>query len=202
MQKIYKRILSGFAACLFIIGSSFTSVMSAFPLELSEGLVYEESVETAPIIPTQTPKPSPSSKPTSEATTTPISTPEPTPISEPVQTDISIEDIHLMALITMAEAGNQCELGQRLVIDTILNRKDSTHFPDTIQGVIYQKNQFSCVWNGMLEHCYVKDEIVQLVYEELASRTNYDVIFFRTRYYIKYGSPLFKVGDHYFSSYS
>ena len=123
-------------------------------------------------------------------------------ISEPVEPQVylSESDINLIALITMAEAEGQPELAQRLVIDTILNRMDHYYWPNTVQGVIYQKNQFSCVWNGRVNRCYVKEDIYNLVKEELASRTNRDVVYFRAGRYSSYGTPLCKEGDHYFSS--
>lgn len=122
--------------------------------------------------------------------------------SEPVEEFyISNEDIDLIALVTMAEAEGECEEGKRLVIDTILNRMDSDHFPDTIYDVVYQKNQFTSMWNGRINRCYVMEDIRKLVIDELRCRTNYDVIFFRTKHYSEYGSPLFKVEHHYFSSY-
>lgn len=114
---------------------------------------------------------------------------------------LSEEDIELIALVTMGEAEGECEEGQRLIIDTILNRVDSPHFPDTVYDVIWQPNQFSVMWNDRLIRCYVREDICQLVREELESRSNYDVIFFRTEHYSKYGSPLFQLGGHYFSSY-
>lgn len=58
------------------------------------------------------------------------------------------EDIELIALVTMAEAEGECEEGKRLVIDTILNRVDSVYFPDNVHDVVYQKHQFSSMWNG------------------------------------------------------
>lgn len=126
-------------------------------------------------------------------------------ISESVATENTItatdEEIELIALVTMAEAEGECEEGKRLVIDTILNRVDSEHFPDTISEVIYQPNQFSPMWNGRVERCWVKEDICQLVREELDSRTNYDVIFFTAGNYSNYGVPLFRVEHHYFSSY-
>lgn len=115
--------------------------------------------------------------------------------------DISEEEIRLIALVTMGEAEGEPEEGQRLVIDTILNRKDSPHFPDTIHDVIYQKNQFSCMWDSRIDRCYVKDELVDLVKQELINRYDSEVVFFRTLHYSQYGSPKFKVGNHYFSSY-
>lgn len=111
------------------------------------------------------------------------------------------DDIALIALVTMAEAEGECEEGKRLVIDTILNRMDSEHFPDTAYDVIYQPHQFSSMWNGRADRCEVREDICQLVREELKSRTNYDVIFFTAGCYSDYGVPLFQVENHYFSSY-
>lgn len=125
---------------------------------------------------------------------TPTVTPEPEPL-------MPIEDIELIALVTMGEAEGECEEGKRLVIDTILNRVDSPHFPDTVQEVIWQPNQFSAMWNGRLDRCYVREDICQLVREELENRLNDDVIFFNAGHYSKYGTPLFQVEHHYFSSY-
>lgn len=114
---------------------------------------------------------------------------------------VSKEDIELIALVTMAEAEGEPEEGQRLVIDTILNRVDSERFPDTIYDVIYQPNQFSPMWNGRIDRCEVREELCALVRDELESRTNYDVVFFNAHHYSKYGVQLFQVGNHYFSSY-
>lgn len=111
------------------------------------------------------------------------------------------EDIELISLVTMAEAEGECEEGKRLVIDTILNRVDSVYFPDTVRGVVYQANQFSSMWNGRVDKCFVDDNICRLVEEELRSRTNMDTIFFTAGGYGKYGTPMFQVGNHYFSSY-
>lgn len=112
------------------------------------------------------------------------------------------EDIELIALVTMAEAEGECEEGQRLVIDTILNRVDSDYFPDTVYDVIYQPNQFSSMWNGRLKHCEVKEDICELVKEEFESRTNQEVVFFTAGNYSKYGMPMFQIEHHYFSSYN
>lgn len=113
----------------------------------------------------------------------------------------SEEDIDLIALLTMAEAEGESEYGKRLVIDTVLNRVDSEHFPDTVYGVIYQENQFSPISDGRIERCYVDEEIRELVLEEVESRTNYDTIFFHAGRYSNYGTQLFSEGNHYFSSY-
>lgn len=114
---------------------------------------------------------------------------------------ISNEEFELLALVTMAEAEDESELGKRLVIDTVLNRVDSPHFPNNITDVIYQKHQFTSMWNGRYKKAYVDDYIRNLVLEELKNRTNSDVIFFRMDRYSDYGTPLFKEDGHYFSAY-
>lgn len=115
--------------------------------------------------------------------------------------ELTDAEIDLLALVTMAEAEGESEEGQRLVIDTILNRVDHERLPDSVSGVIYQANQFTSMTNGRVDRCYVKDNIRQLVVEELRSRTNSDVVYFTAGAYGKYGTPLFSVGNHYFASY-
>jgi len=120
--------------------------------------------------------------------------PEPEPLA-------TREEIELLALCTMAEAEGECEQGQRLVIDSVLNRVDDPHFPDTISEVIWQKNQYAGMYGDRITRCYVMDELVKLVEEELENRTDYDVVFFNAGHYSDYGVPMFQVGNHYFSSY-
>lgn len=128
---------------------------------------------------------------------------ETTTIEKNIETEelLSKDEIELIALVTMAEAEGECEEGKRLVIDTILNRVDSEHFPNTVREVIYQPSQFSSMWNGRVERCEVSEDIYQLVKEELKTRTNSDVIFFTAGEYSTYGEPMFQVENHYFSSY-
>ena len=114
---------------------------------------------------------------------------------------LSTEEIELIALVTMAEAEGEPEEGKRLVIDTILNRIDFGEFPSTVTEVIYQPEQFSSMWNGRIDECYVMEEICQLVEEELKYRLNNEVMFFTAGGYGKFGTPMFQVGNHYFSSY-
>ena len=127
---------------------------------------------------------------------------EVTTIEEEPVLPYSDEEIDLLALVTMAEAEGEPDDGKRLVIDTILNRVDHERFPDTIHDVVYQSGQFTSMWNGRVDRCYVKDDIYQLVLEELEHRTNYDTIFFHAGRYSSYGTPIFQVGNHYFSSYN
>lgn len=115
---------------------------------------------------------------------------------------ISDEELDLLARCVMAEAGNQEELGKRLVIDVILNRVDCELFAgqDTISDVIFAKGQFQVVSNGTIYKYTPTDDIYDLIREELMSRTNQDVVYFRTGKYHSVGKPYDKVGDHYFST--
>ena len=156
-----------------------------------EKIPVEKTVET-------TSKPEPMEIPVvEEVEPEPEAKPEPEPKPE---ISMSKEDMELIAHMTMAEAEGESEYGQRLVIDTILNRVDSSTFPDSVYGVLYQPYQFSSIKDGRFARCHVKKELYELVVEEVQNRTNYDVIFFRTGHYSEYGTPLFKEGAHYFNS--
>ena len=108
-------------------------------------------------------------------------------VDEPEEPDItdtvSDGDIELLALVTLAEAEGESELGRRLVIDTVLNRVDNKKFPNTISEVIYQKNQFTSMHNGRCNRVTVTDEARALVKEELNNRTNTAVLYFTSGKY-------------------
>lgn len=113
--------------------------------------------------------------------------------------EVDENDIYILAKITMAEAGNQSELGKRLVIDTVLNRVESPTFPNSIEGVVFQSGQFSPIRDGGYAKAYVDEDICRLIYEELDSRTDTNVLYFNARHFSKYGTPYLVEGAHYFS---
>lgn len=57
----------------------------------------------------------------------------------------SSNDIYLLAKVIAAEARGESYTGQVAVGAVVLNRVDSSSFPDTIAGVVYQKGAFSAV---------------------------------------------------------
>lgn len=79
---------------------------------------------------------------------------------------LSEYECYLLAKIAMAEAEGEDLEGKALVIQVILNRVDSNFFPDTIEEVIFQKNQFSPLIDGRWdkvepnEDCYEALEMV------------------------------------------
>lgn len=62
--------------------------------------------------------------------------------------DWSVEDSYLLAKIAMAEAEGCNTQTKTLIIMCVLNRVWSDEFPDTIEEVIFQENQFSPIDNG------------------------------------------------------
>lgn len=89
-----------------------------------------------------------------QPTETPWPTAEPQPTPEPTYTsmihsyDWDGEDERMLAKIAMAEAEGESVDGKALVILVVLNRVWSDEFPDSIEEVIFQKNQFSPVAEG------------------------------------------------------
>lgn len=110
-------------------------------------------------------------------------------------------DIDLITTVTEAEAEGESEYGKRLVIDSILNRMDHDHFPETANEVIYQSGQFVSVNNGRIKRVKINDQTRNLVLQETIFRTNDQVIFFSSEGYSRYGYPLLQEGNHYFSTY-
>lgn len=102
-------------------------------------------------------------------------------------------DIVLIGKLIQHEAAYESELGQRLVIDTVLNRVESEKFPNTVEEVLSQPGQY-CNPSE-----YPPKRVYRLVAEEMRWRTNPDVLWYRTKRYHSYGNPIIKEGAHYFS---
>lgn len=60
------------------------------------------------------------------------------------------QDLKILAAIVSCEAGNQSYAGKLAVACVIVNRKNSSAFPNTIKGVVYQKGQFSPTRTGKM----------------------------------------------------
>lgn len=115
--------------------------------------------------------------------------------------EIPLEDLKLMAYTVQAEAGSQDLYGKRLVADVILNRIDSSEFPDTVSEVIYQHNQFSTASNGAIEKAKatVTGDCYKAIELELLDRTDTSILYFTAGDYNDSGTPAYQYGAHYFS---
>lgn len=72
--------------------------------------------------------------------------------------DLNEDDKYLLAKIMMAEAEGEDLEGKALVGMVVLNRMDDNRFPDTIEGVIFQENQFSPINDGRWDRVEPNDE--------------------------------------------
>lgn len=62
----------------------------------------------------------------------------------------SNSDTYLLARAIYGEARGEPYIGQVAVAAVILNRVKDSRFPNTVSGVIYQKNAFTCVADGQI----------------------------------------------------
>lgn len=111
---------------------------------------------------------------------------------------VSEEDAELLAKTVEAEAGNQSIEGKRLVCAVILNRVDHEAFPDSVEKVLSQPNQFTTFKKlGYTDITWQDQLAVQM---ELERRSNTEVLFFNCGGYIPNTTKLYKIEDHYFST--
>jgi N-acetylmuramoyl-L-alanine amidase len=71
-------------------------------------------------------------------------------ISAQAKASVSASSSDLLAHLVYAEARGESYKGKVAVAAVVLNRVKSSKFPNTIPGVIYQKNAFSSVSNGQI----------------------------------------------------
>ena len=67
------------------------------------------------------------------------------PVSIPSYTQ---EDLEILAHAICGEAQTYPDEEQLYVGSVILNRKNHGAFPNTIKGVVFQKGQYACTWDG------------------------------------------------------
>lgn len=113
---------------------------------------------------------------------------------------ISQDELDLLAAIVYAEAGDQGYYGMQLVCDVILNRVSSPVWPNDIYSVVFQRNQFSPVFDGGLDRAWgrVTSECYAACLQELQGpRIDYGIQYF-SMYGCQNGQFAFQYLDHYF----
>lgn len=78
---------------------------------------------------------------------------------------ITEEDLYLLANIIYCEAGCEPYIGKVAVGNVVMNRVKSNRQPNTIQGVVYAKGQFSPVRNGSLERALRRNSADESCYQ-------------------------------------
>lgn len=92
-------------------------------------------------------------------------------VTREMEYDLTDEDYQTLLKIVEAEAGCEDENGKLLVANVVLNRVDSSKFPSTVSGVVYQadggKVQFTPAYNGRLQSVKVSGETEEAVQRAL-----------------------------------
>lgn len=103
--------------------------------------------------------------------------------------------------VCMAEGGNTESVeGSERIFEVIANRVRSDRFPNTIDGVIFQRYQFETVTTGRIWQYEINDKVEQ-AWDNLIDRgycNDNKVLFFTAGGYNPYCIPAYKLGNHYF----
>lgn len=110
----------------------------------------------------------------------------------------SSSDLALLAALIQCEAGGESYEGKLAVGSVVMNRVSSSHFPNTVAGVIYQGGQFSPVASGRFASVLAKGadrSCTQAAGEVLGGNITIGTLYFR----VNDGSiPGTVIGNHVF----
>lgn len=87
--------------------------------------------------------------------------------------DWSAKESYLLARIAMAEAEGCNTQTKTLIIMCVLNRVQSDEFPDTIEEVIFQENQFSPINNGRWDRVEPNEDCYKAVKAVMEAKYDY-----------------------------
>ncbi|WP_428908326.1 cell wall hydrolase [Niallia sp. Krafla_26] len=114
------------------------------------------------------------------------------------------EEIDLLARLVRSEANTEPFEGKVAVAEVVLNRMESTQYPDSISGVIYQSGQFQPVSNGEINKP-ANEESVKAVHAALSDGQDIsgDSLFFynpdiATNRWLDTRETTVVIGDHVF----
>ena len=137
--------------------------------EEAEGAAAEMPAETAAEMPAETVAEMPAEIPAeAEARLEEeMEETEPTEADSGRVYELSEEDYDALLRLVEAEASGEDIKGKMLVANVVLNRVESSSFPDTVKEVIYQRHngraQFSPVATGKIDRVAVSEETVEAV---------------------------------------
>lgn len=97
-------------------------------------------------------------------------------ILEQQGTILTEEEFQILCRIVEAEAGGEDINGRLLVANVILNRVEDDAFPDTVEEVVFQKNngtfQFSPIYDGRYHEVKISEETKEAVERALLGEDN------------------------------
>lgn len=163
---MHRKLLVSAGAVIVLSAISIVAFANSF-----SGSETGAEEPTPTVIVTEYPAVTYSEVPAIETEESVADTPEPTTevaASMIKSRDWNADEGYLLAKLAMAEAEGEDTEGKALVILIALNRVWSNEFPDTISEVIYQRNQFSPIYNGRFDSvepntdCYKALEMIQI----------------------------------------
>jgi len=117
------------------------------------------------------------------------------------QASMDVTEFELFARVIEAESDRSDNLEAKVMIAAcILNRVNSSYFPDTVTSVLTQPDQFTTVSDGWCSTNYTNRSAYAII---LAMEQDYiptNVLFFNCIGY-NYGTPYGVYGDNYFMTY-
>lgn len=111
---------------------------------------------------------------------------------------VNASDVAMLAALIQCEAGGENYEGKLAVGSVVMNRVDSSYFPDTVVGVIYQSGQFSPVASGrfaVVLSSGADASCVQAATEVLAGTRTLNCLYFRRNNGLINGTV---IGNHVF----
>ncbi len=173
LRSLMYRLLN---ALFFLLFAAILITVTAQDANREVPIVAEANAEQPKTIVTDLVYHIPTTVPT-VTETTPAAT-EPQVVSRYAAIELTDEEIDLLAKIVWLEARGECFEGQQAVVEVVLNRMLSEYFPDTLEEVIFEENQFS---TAGLVHKAEPINTQYLAIEAAFSGTNIlplDVVFF------------------------
>lgn len=120
------------------------------------------------------------------------------------EVNLSEDEFIFLSSVVEAESDRSDSLdGRILIAATIINRVNSSYFPNSVNDVLMQRGQFSTVRNGhsVTQRTAYSDEAVLLAYEQLENgEIPTNILFFNCIGY-NYGTPYGLVDGNYFMQY-
>ena len=198
---------------IFVICLGFFVFLFPKPHNETEGVTVvtatELTVSTVPNISQHAVASSVTAVPT--PTFTPTPTPEPIVFEEMTDEELAeycgltLDEFILMSRVVEAESDRSDNLqGRILIAETIFNRVNSSDFPDTVNGVLYQSGQFVVVGSGAIydvSRTILSNTAIAYAYDAIQNGTAPNVMYFNSSgYQYNIGTPYTYEGGNYFST--
>lgn len=116
------------------------------------------------------------------------------------KTALTEDELLLLLKVVSAEARGESQEAQYNVACVILNRMESERFPNTLEEVVTQSGQFSCVASGAINYVPITESVLQAVLNAVDDNTvDPDVLWFRSDYYHSFSNRAYQLGRMFFS---